>query len=181
MKKNIINKGCFLISIPLIGDNRFDKTIIIITNSLKKEKIGFIINKRVNHNLSDLVDKIKIKSIKVNYGGPVCSDNLFYFHKNPTIENCKKINSNLYLGGNFNQITEYLNCKLIKPDEIFFCLGYCGWGEMQLEKEINENSWVISNKKIDFINKSINWEKEIIEIDEKYKLWVKSNRNYHFN
>jgi putative AlgH/UPF0301 family transcriptional regulator len=52
---------------------------------------------------------------------------------------------------------------------------------MQLEKEINENSWVISNKKIDFINKSINWEKEIIEIDEKYKLWVKSNRNYHFN
>ena len=181
MKKNIINKGSLLISIPLIGDNRFDKTIIIITNSLKKEKIGFIVNKKLNHNLSDLVDKIKTKSIKVNYGGPVCSDNLFYFHKNPIIENSKKINSNLYLGGNFNQITEYINSKLIKPDEIFFCLGYCGWVEMQLEKEINENSWAISNKKIDFINKSINWEKEIIEIDEKYKLWVKSNRNYHFN
>ena len=64
MKKNIINKGSLLISIPLIGDNRFDKTIIIITNSLKKEKIGFIINKRLNHNLSDLIDKIKSNQLK---------------------------------------------------------------------------------------------------------------------
>ena len=81
MKKNNINKGTFLLSIPLIEDERFDKTIIIITESLKDEKIGFVINKKTNLKVIDLIKKIKNHSIIANYGGPVCPENLFYFHK----------------------------------------------------------------------------------------------------
>ena len=181
MKKININTGTLLLSIPLIDDERFDKTIIIITESSEEEKIRFIINKKTNLKLIDLVKQIKMKSITANYGGPVCPDNLFYFHKNKSIEKSKKINNKLYFGGNFNQVIEYLNCKLIKSNEIFFCLGYCGWEKGQLENEIKENSWIILNEQIDFISKSIDWKRKMIEFDEKYKLWVNSNRNFHFN
>ena len=68
-----------------------------------------------------------------------------------------------------------------KSNEIFFCLGYCGWGKGQLENEIKEKSWIVLNEKIDFISKSIDWKRKIIEFDEKYKFWVNSNRNFHFN
>ena len=181
MKKININTGTLLLSIPLIDDERFDKTIIVITESSEKEKIGFIINKKTNLKVIDLIKKIKMKSITANYGGPVCPDNLFYFHKNKSIEKSKKINKKLYFGGNFSQVTEYLNCKLIKSNEIFFCLGYCGWKKGQLENEIKENSWIVLNEQIDFISKSIDWKRKMIEFDEKYKLWVNSNRNFHLN
>ena len=69
----------------------------------------------------------------------------------------------------------------MKSNEIFFCLGYCGWEKGQLENEIKENSWIILNEQIDFISKSIDWKRKMIEFDEKYKLWVNSNRNFHFN
>jgi len=181
MKKNSIKKGTLLLSIPLIDDERFDKTIIIITEALKNEKIGFIINKKINTYVSDLVDEIKKPSIKANYGGPVCPENLFFFHKNRSIEKCKKINDKLYFGGNFNQIIEYINCKIIKSDEIFFCLGYCGWGSRQLENEIKQKSWVVLNEEIDFISEKANWKNKLIKFDEKYKIWVNSNKNFNLN
>ena len=181
MKKNNIKTGTFLLSIPLIDDERFDKTIIIITESLKEEKIGFVINKKTNFKVIDLIKKIKNKSILANYGGPVCPENLFYFHKESSIERSKKINKKLYFGGNFNQIIEYINCNLIKENEIFFCLGYCGWDKEQLENEIKEKSWVVLNQEIDFISNIIDWKEKIIEFDEKYKFWVNSNRNFHLN
>jgi len=181
MKKININTGTLLLSIPLINDERFDKTIIMITESSEEEKIGFIINKKTTLRIIDLVKKIKMKSITANYGGPVCPENLFYFHKNKSIEKSKKINNKLYFGGNFSQIVEYLNCKLIKSNEIFFCLGYCGWRKGQLENEIKENSWIVLNEQIDFISSSIYWKRKMIEIDKKYKIWVNSNRNFHLN
>ena len=181
MEKITVNKGTLLLSIPLIDDERFDKTIIIITESSKEEKIGFIINKKTNIKLVELVKRSKNRSITANYGGPVSHENLFYFHKNSSIEKSKKINNNLYFGGNFNQIIEYLNCKLIKSNEIFFCLGYCGWTNGQLENEIKEKSWIVLNEKVDFISEKINWKIKMIEFDEKYKPWVNSNRNFHLN
>ena len=61
MNKININTGTLLLSIPLIEDERFDKTIIIITKSSEEEKIGFIINKKTNLKVIDLIKKIKMK------------------------------------------------------------------------------------------------------------------------
>ena len=63
MEKKDIKTGTLLLSIPLIDDLRFDKTIIIITESLKKEKIGFVINKKTNLKVNDVVKCWKNKSI----------------------------------------------------------------------------------------------------------------------
>jgi len=181
MKKNEIKIGTLLLSQPLIDDERFDKTIIIITESSKKEKIGFIINKKTKVKLVDLINEIQSKNILTNYGGPVSPDNLFYFHNNKSIEKSEKINNNLFFGGNFNQIVEYINCELINKNDIYFCLGYCGWTEGQLENEIKTKSWIVLNEKIDFLNKKIDWKKKVLEFDEKYKIWVNANRNFHLN
>ena len=68
---------------------------------------------------------------------------------------------------NFTQFIKALHsitkgCTL-KSNEIFFCLGYCGWEKGQLENEIKENSWIILNEQIDFISKSIDWKRKMIE------------------
>ena len=181
MKKNNLKEGTLLLSIPLIEDERFDKTVIIITKTTEKEKIGFIINKKTNTKLYQLIPQINDKKIITYCGGPVSKDNLFFFHKNKSIEKCQKISKDIYFGGNFNQIVEYINCNLISANEIFFCLGYCGWGKNQLEREIKEKSWIIINEKIDFVSDNVNWKRKIIDFDKKYKLWANSNRNFHLN
>ena len=70
MKKNKLKEGTLLLSIPLIEDERFDKTVIIITKTTEKEKIGFIINKKTNTKLYQLIPQINDKKITTNFGGP---------------------------------------------------------------------------------------------------------------
>ena len=48
MNQKIIKKGTFLISQPLIEDKRFEKTIILITESNRDHTLGFVINQKTN-------------------------------------------------------------------------------------------------------------------------------------
>ena len=182
MNQKKIKKGTFLVSQPMISDKRFEKTIILITESNKDEILGFVINKKTNIRVSNLTQGLKNRTDSCYYGGPVQVDNLFYFHqKGSIINNSKKIFNNIYFGGDFNQIKEYIKCGIINKKEIKFFLGYCGWEEKQLENELKEKSWVVINKKMDFFNYTLNWEKSLIEFDEEYKIWINAKDNFHLN
>ena len=55
MNEKVIKKGTFLISQPLISDKRFEKTIILITESNEEEVLGFVINKKTNIQIKELI------------------------------------------------------------------------------------------------------------------------------
>ena len=179
--KNIIS-GTLLISQPLIDDKRFNKKIIIITEHNNEGTLGFIINELTNIKILDLFKDFKIINNLCYLGGPVDNNNLFYFHKKGNIINdSKKIFKNLYFGGNFNQIKEYIKSGIIKEDEICFFLGYCGWTKNQLELELKEKCWIVYNKKINFIDNHLEWSELLIKYDEKYKIWINAQDDFYLN
>jgi putative transcriptional regulator len=83
---------------------------------------------------------------KIGFGGPVSKDSLFFIHSlGAKVDNCLKIQKELYYGGDFDQICCILKENPEAKDKIRFFIGYSGWDKEQLETEIKENSWITVN------------------------------------
>ena len=137
--------GRVLISEPFMDDENFSRSVIYLCEYNEDESYGFILNHILNPSLSELINEIDNKDFSISYGGPVSSDNLFYFHNlGDRIKGSKQISKNLWTGGDFNEITMLINNREISEQNIRFFLGYSGWSKSQLSNEMKSNSWIVS-------------------------------------
>ena len=149
MNKIKIKKGQLLLSEPsLLGENSFNRSVILLAEYSQEGTVGFILNKPLEFTIGDLISDIN-SSLTVYNGGPVEQDNLYYIHTVPNkIKNSIEISNGIYWGGDFDSLKNLLNENEILKTEIRFFLGYSGWTKEQLENELTENSWLlIENKK----------------------------------
>jgi putative transcriptional regulator len=181
-----LKKGQLLIAEPsLIGDLSFNRTVILLADYSKKGSVGFIINKALNYTINDLLPDIKA-TFKIYNGGPVEQNSLYFIHNVPDlIPNSTEISNGIYWGGEFKITKELINSSKISKKNIRFFLGYTGWDKDQLENEISDGTWIITqNKHGDKImGKSTAdfWKKRIIEMGEEYLIWVNTPINPTFN
>ena len=113
-------------------------------------------------------------------------DNLYFIHNSPElITGSIKINEELYWGGDFEKVIELLNNESIGEENIRFFLGYSGWGENQLQNEIELNSWVIQENcignKVININSESFWRKQIRSLGGAYLIWGNAPENPSHN
>lgn len=169
-------KGHLLIAEPSIfGDVSFNRSVVLLAEHNDEGSIGFILNKPLEFKLNELVPKI-IEPFTVYNGGPVEQDNLYFIHKVPElIENSIEISNGIYWGGNFESTMKLINEGKLKESQIRFFLGYSGWEIFQLEKELMNNSWVITENiyKSAIIKKPANyfWKEKMVELGGNYLLW----------
>ena len=137
--------GRVLISEPFMDDENFSRSVIYLCEYNEDESYGFILNHILNPSLSELINEIDNKDFSISYGGPVSSDNLFYFHNlGDRINGSKQLSKNLWTGGDFNEIISLINNREISEQNIRFFLGYSGWSKSQLSNEMKSNSWIVS-------------------------------------
>ena len=128
-----------------MDDENFSRSVIYLCEYNDDESYGFILNHILNPSLSELINEIDNKDFSISYGGPVSSDNLFYFHNlGDRINGSKQLSKNLWTGGDFNEITMLINNREISEQNIRFFLGYSGWSKSQLSNEMKSNSWIVS-------------------------------------
>ncbi|MFV0170642.1 YqgE/AlgH family protein [Empedobacter falsenii] len=138
-----IKKGSILVAKPTLNNDIFQRSVILITEHLESGNIGFVLNHSSHIPISIFVSEIESTSI-VFEGGPVDKENIYYLHKRPDlIRNSEKIIHNLYWSGNYDDVREAVNQKLIKENEIKFFMGYCGWAPKQIADELKNNSWTV--------------------------------------
>lgn len=141
--------GSILISMPGMGDPRFEKSVILICAHSPEGAMGLIINKPSNDlNFAGLLEHLEIprgpegRDIRVQFGGPVERGRGFvlhsddYFAQQGTLE---------VTGGYGMTATLDILQELAQghgPREAFLALGYAGWGPGQLESEIARNDWL---------------------------------------
>jgi len=120
--------------------------------------MGIIINKDKGGLLiSDLLDQVgingdmKIADGPVLNGGPVDIDRGFVLHSSDYFktEATLKISDTMSLTST-KDILESLVTDA-HPRQVLLAVGYAGWGAGQLEKEIAENSWLITDADEDVI------------------------------
>ena len=181
-----MNQGKLIVSTPsILGDFNFRRSVILLASHKTSGSIGFILNKKLNYNLNDIVEDINIK-FPLFYGGPVEQDNLFYLHRlGNVIPDSIKINSSLSWNGDFKFVTKLINENKLKVNDIRFFLGCSSWSNGQLEKELDEKSWepfeIVSTEKVLKMKIQNMWKKCMISLGGKYRVWSNAPENPNFN
>jgi len=145
-------KNSFLLATPAMRDPRFRFAVIYMISHDRSGAMGIIVNKeKPGLLISDLLEQVgisgqvQIADTPVLNGGPVDIDRGFVLHSSDYFkpESSLIISDTLSLTST-KDVLESLVSK-DHPKNAMLAVGYAGWGPGQLEKEIAENSWLVTD------------------------------------
>ena len=109
-----LGPGVLIAASSNMNDGVFINSKILITAyDINLGAVGYIINKKIGKNYSELQDQ-------TGYfiGGPVSPNSRHVMHNNPLIPDTKQVIENIYIGGQVFHLTSH--------DKSAVFLGYCG-------------------------------------------------------
>lgn len=140
--KAVPSAGFLLVAHPLQNDGYFKHTVVLlILHSAEEGAFGLILNRPLQKNLGEYHSDLsgsELADVPLYDGGPVGKDQLTLIAWK---WNGKECIQKFYFG-----IDEEKACQIIEmsPEfEIRGFLGHSGWGEGQLEEELEMDSWVL--------------------------------------
>jgi putative transcriptional regulator len=178
-------KGRVLIAEPFLPGNYFNRSVILLTAHSKKGSVGFILNKQIELSVQDYINDFPDFKANVYLGGPVSTDNIYFIHnRGDIIPGSIPVLDDIFWGGDFNELKRLIDIGLIQPSEIRFFLGYSGWDAGQLEREINENSWLVNDVDGASVMRKLNmssWADFVKKVGRQYNMWVNFPENPGLN
>jgi putative transcriptional regulator len=137
--------GKILIAEPFLGDQNFERSVVLLCEHKPSGAFGLILNQATQSVLSDLIHDIYTE-FPVYIGGPVEQNTLHYIHRlGELIEESVDLGNGLWWSGDFEQVKSLINIGKIEKEDIRFFLGYSGWGAGQIENELDQNTWIVSD------------------------------------
>jgi len=147
-----LGNGSILVSTKLLNNTFFEKAVLLIVEHNKNGATGFVINQPFERKLNQLEEFKKLKPTTLFTGGPMDNEHIYFVHqKADIIKDGVPIGENIYWGGNFKQALQHLNYGKNADTDVRLFLGYCGWDKGQLEEEIAEGSWQLSNISLNMV------------------------------
>jgi len=148
--------GKLLISMPGIGDPRFERAVIYMCAHSDEGAMGIIVNKPAEDiSFSQLLAKLNVMpgdetiqlpqgadDMPVHVGGPVETGRGFvlhtadYFAEDSTLP----VDDQMGLTATLTILRSIVDGS--GPRLALLALGYAGWGPGQLEREIQDNGWL---------------------------------------
>ncbi|MEM1391200.1 MAG: YqgE/AlgH family protein [Pseudomonadota bacterium] len=150
--------GKLLVAMPGIGDERFNRAVILVCAHSEDYAMGLVLNDPMaDLTLPDLFDQlgidqdIRLPEIPVLNGGPVGADRGFVLHS-----------TDYYSDGATLQVTDTLCMTATRdvlvamasggsPSRSILSLGYAGWGPGQIEYELSQNAWIVSKPDLSLV------------------------------
>lgn len=144
--------GKLLIAMPGMGDPRFAKSVIFMCAHSPEGAMGLIVNKPTpGLKLDDLLEQLEIpkgsgeREIRVHFGGPVEHGRGFVLHS----ADYSSSDATMEIDEKFGMTATQDVLKAIAegegPDVAMLMLGYAGWEGGQLEDEIVDNGWLVTD------------------------------------
>lgn len=152
MEKVTLEKGRLLLSEPFLPDPNFKRTVVLLTEHDADGSIGFVLNRKTNLIINDVLESFPDFDAPLYLGGPVEQNTLHYIHlAHHNIPGSKAVLPGLNWGGDFEVVRELIENRVLTKDEIRFFVGYSGWSAEQLEAEFQEKAWILSAASSDLI------------------------------
>lgn len=138
--------GVLLIADPFLKDPNFMRTVVFICEHDDKGSLGFVLSRRFEYTIDEMIIELEGFTIPVYYGGPVMMNTIHFLHQLPDlIPDSIKVSEDIYWAGNFETVAALIRSKSIDLAKIKFFVGYSGWEKDQLTGEIEEKSWLTVN------------------------------------
>lgn len=147
-----VQPGNIIISTYLLDDTSFEKVTVVITEHNEKGTIGYVFNQLFPRNFNELEEFKHSVPVPLYAGGPVQTDMLYFMHCRPDlITDGQQVANNVYMGGDFKKAVQLLNSGELPVADVRLYIGYCGWDVNELEAEIAEGSWQLTNASVDLV------------------------------
>jgi putative transcriptional regulator len=157
--------GRLLVAMPVMGDPRFERSVIYLCAHSAEGAMGIMVNRPagsidfpellVQLNIIGKDDQIKLpetaESLKVLRGGPVDTGRGFVLHSGDFyIDNATlRIDDDICLTATIDILKAI--AKGDGPRHAILALGYAGWRPGQLEAEIQGNGWLHCDADADLV------------------------------
>ena len=161
-------KNNFLVATDKMRDPKFKNTVVVMLDNDESGAFGLVINKPLGSiPLGSLIKKLENQNSKKNklynikipvyWGGPVDINKIFILHsKEYKSESTRKF-KDVSLSSDYKILFEIANKK--GPEKSLIIVGYSGWGDGQLEGEMEREHWILSKPDVDLIFKKDNSKK----------------------
>lgn len=171
-----LESGILLISDPFLKDPNFLRTVVFLCEHQDQGSFGFVVNKPLGLTLQDVVVEAEGLLIPLSEGGPVQKDTLHFIHRRPDlIEGGVEVVDRIFWSGDFAQTLSLLQSGKLPSSDIRFFFGYSGWGESQLQQEIDDKSWItrVANNDLIFTNDIEGiWKESLADLGGEYRQMV---------
>lgn len=178
-------KGRILIAEPFLPGNYFNRSVILLVAFSEKGAVGFILNKKVELAIHDILPGFPEFDADVYLGGPVATDSIYFIHKlGKKLPGSIHVLGNLYWGGDFDILKQQITAGLIQTSDIRFYVGYSGWDSGQLEREIKEDSWLVTDVDEETVMQDLHqesWAEFVKKAGNRYTVWENFPENPALN
>jgi len=147
-------KDHFLIATEEMRDTRFSKSVIVMLENDENGAWGLVINRRLGTmpiallidpslNTSKERERLFKVNIPVFWGGPVDVKEIFILHSTEYQSETTKKYGNISISQDYNILFDIAENK--GPEKSLVIFGYSGWGDGQLEGEMERGGWILSD------------------------------------
>ncbi|MCD6023240.1 MAG: protein yqgE [Fibrobacteria bacterium] len=145
--KSRLKSGTILVAREALVDPNFNNTIVLLCQYSEAGAYGLVLNHAAHMPLHEIFEHPPELSggasgnRRVYIGGPVQSTELqiLQIGTDPAPESLE-IAPGIHLGGAWEQVEDFLQRD---PRDLRLFLGYSGWGEGQLEEEVEAGAWEV--------------------------------------
>lgn len=170
--------GQLLIAAPMMADPYFSRSVAVILDNDRGTHMGLTLNLRSDANVSMIFPHWSgLEHIPLFVGGPVDLERLFVVHRlGSMFDGSLEVIPGLYVGGNEQQLYDYLASGGETEGVLRFFCGYSGWGENQLVSEIVGHSWAVGQtddmaRLLEDSGESY-WRREVRHLGPEYRSWL---------
>lgn len=180
--------GAILVAEPFLREQYFNHSVICLVDyEPRGAAMGIVLNQPTAYDLAELISGIHTdRRIPVYCGGPMSCDRLYFIHTlGSYISGGRQIADGLWIGGDFDEMTEYVNSDLPIDGHIRFFVGYSGWSAGQLDGELLDNVWAVglpeSPSRLLTGAEDAYWHRCVKTLGEPYRGWLYHPRNPQSN
>lgn len=138
--------GALLLSEPFLPDENFKRTVVFLCEHNEEEgSFGFVVNRPLGVKVHEAVEDFPEFDASLYLGGPVENNTLHYLHTlGDKLPDSIEVVEGLFWGGSYEVLQILIENKEISPEDIRMFVGYSGWSPGQLEEELEEKSWIVT-------------------------------------
>jgi len=170
-------KGRVLVAEPFLQDHYFKRSVVLITEHNEEGTTGFVLNNLIDVPVGEIIKDFPSLNSLISIGGPVSTDTVHYIHVHgKRIPESVQISESIFWGGPIDRVKQGIEEGWISGSDIRFFVGYASWYSGQLDREISENSWLVTSIEDYDIMTGTGmemWKQVLLNEDEKYRLWTR--------
>lgn len=140
-------RGTLLVARSHLLDPNFARTVVLLCDhDDARGSFGFVLNRPSEKGLHEALQGVhdfQGRRDTVFVGGPVGLDSLAILHRLPGIPGASEVVPGVLLGGEVEPLGDRVAAEGTPEADLRFLVGYAGWGEGQLAREMEEGTWVV--------------------------------------